>query len=208
MWTVILTYRFELGYILARFSWKQTIFKQFFLQFIFSTKLNSDSNRLKNSIRFRRKLEFRKTHYLGSNEPTKIGSGGNPSRSDSPEFTKNTYSSWFYVSLQTVLKNTHLLFFHLQDALDNLVSKLDVARQKWEHESTMIQAKNKNTLLEFGLNPLDIWSSGWKRPQHWRLKTLGSGRRTADEPNLGGKCRDDSVADTYGEKRTYEFAAN
>lgn len=44
----------------------------------------------------------------------------------------------------------------LDAAMDSLLDKLDVAKQQWSHESTMIQAKNKNTLLEFGLNPLDI----------------------------------------------------
>ncbi|CAL1530063.1 unnamed protein product [Lymnaea stagnalis] len=44
----------------------------------------------------------------------------------------------------------------LREALENLISKLDLARQKWEEHSSQIQSKNKQTLLEFGLNPLDI----------------------------------------------------
>jgi len=44
----------------------------------------------------------------------------------------------------------------LREALDNLMHKLDLAKEKWENQSAMIQTKNKQTLLEFGLNPLDI----------------------------------------------------
>ncbi|XP_074652068.1 dynein regulatory complex protein 12-like [Tubulanus polymorphus] len=44
----------------------------------------------------------------------------------------------------------------LADTMDNLAAKIDAAKLKWEHESTMIQARNKQVLLEFGLNPLDL----------------------------------------------------
>jgi len=44
----------------------------------------------------------------------------------------------------------------LREALDNLMHKLDLARADWEAASASIQTKNKHTLLEFGLNPLDI----------------------------------------------------
>jgi len=41
--------------------------------------------------------------------------------------------------------------------MDKLVEKMTVARQKWEKQSTAIQIQNKQLLLDFGLNPLDIW---------------------------------------------------
>ncbi|XP_005107500.1 coiled-coil domain-containing protein 153 [Aplysia californica] len=44
----------------------------------------------------------------------------------------------------------------LREALDTLMQKLDVAKGQWEEQSAMIQTKNKQTLLEFGLNPLDV----------------------------------------------------
>ncbi|XP_059152706.1 coiled-coil domain-containing protein 153-like [Physella acuta] len=44
----------------------------------------------------------------------------------------------------------------LKEAFDNLVTKLDAARLKWDGHSSLIQAKNKQTLLEFGLNPLEF----------------------------------------------------
>lgn len=44
----------------------------------------------------------------------------------------------------------------IQEALDTLMQKLDAAKENWEEQSSLIQAKNKQTLLEFGLNPLDI----------------------------------------------------
>ena len=40
--------------------------------------------------------------------------------------------------------------------MDKLVEKMTVARQKWEKQSTSIQIQNKQLLLDFGLNPLDI----------------------------------------------------
>ncbi|XP_072036084.1 dynein regulatory complex protein 12-like [Amphiura filiformis] len=44
----------------------------------------------------------------------------------------------------------------LHEALDNLVRKLDVAKKRWHDEATHIHMVNKQKLLEFGLNPLDI----------------------------------------------------
>ena len=40
--------------------------------------------------------------------------------------------------------------------MDKLVEKITVARNKWEKQSTQIQIHNKQMLLDFGLNPLDI----------------------------------------------------
>ncbi|KAH9492602.1 hypothetical protein Btru_024038 [Bulinus truncatus] len=44
----------------------------------------------------------------------------------------------------------------LRETLDNLIVKLDAAKLLWDKHSSLIQSKNKQTLLEFGLNPLDI----------------------------------------------------
>ena len=44
----------------------------------------------------------------------------------------------------------------LVESLDSLISKIEVTKTKWEGESVAIQEKNKKTLLEFGLNHLDI----------------------------------------------------
>ncbi|XP_071095097.1 dynein regulatory complex protein 12-like [Haliotis cracherodii] len=44
----------------------------------------------------------------------------------------------------------------LREALESLEAKIDMAKTMWEEKSTHIQAKNKQVLLEFGLNPLDI----------------------------------------------------
>ncbi|XP_064594347.1 coiled-coil domain-containing protein 153-like [Liolophura sinensis] len=44
----------------------------------------------------------------------------------------------------------------LHDALNSLLEKLDLAMVNWEQSSNKIQSKNKQVLLEFGLNPLDI----------------------------------------------------
>ncbi|XP_022101342.1 coiled-coil domain-containing protein 153-like [Acanthaster planci] len=44
----------------------------------------------------------------------------------------------------------------LHEALDNLVMKLDVAKKRWEAEATHIHTVEKEKLLAFGLNPLDI----------------------------------------------------
>jgi hypothetical protein len=49
---------------------------------------------------------------------------------------------------------TYVVF--LQDALDSLMDKITGAKSKWEDKSSYIQSKNKQTLLEFGLNPLDL----------------------------------------------------
>jgi len=40
--------------------------------------------------------------------------------------------------------------------MDKLVEKVTVARKKWERQTTELQIKNKQLLLNFGLNPLDI----------------------------------------------------
>ncbi|CAK8675933.1 dynein regulatory complex protein 12-like [Clavelina lepadiformis] len=44
----------------------------------------------------------------------------------------------------------------LTEALDSLVGKIETTKSKWEGESVVIQEQNKKTLLEFGLNHLDI----------------------------------------------------
>ncbi|XP_033096753.1 coiled-coil domain-containing protein 153-like [Anneissia japonica] len=44
----------------------------------------------------------------------------------------------------------------LHDALDNMVAKLDLAKNRWKNEATVIHAENKQRLLEFGLNPIDL----------------------------------------------------
>ena len=44
-----------------------------------------------------------------------------------------------------------------QDAFDRMASKVEDARARWETESSDIQERNKQLLLEFGLNPLEIW---------------------------------------------------
>jgi len=40
--------------------------------------------------------------------------------------------------------------------MDKLVEKVTAARGKWEKQSTDIHISNKQLLLDFGLNPLDI----------------------------------------------------
>ncbi|EDO33635.1 predicted protein [Nematostella vectensis] len=44
----------------------------------------------------------------------------------------------------------------LHDAFDKMTLKVDEARSKWETQSSEIQERNKQILLEFGLNPLEI----------------------------------------------------
>ncbi|XP_077985505.1 dynein regulatory complex protein 12-like [Glandiceps talaboti] len=44
----------------------------------------------------------------------------------------------------------------LHDALDNMMAKVDAARDRWQDQATNIHEHNKKLLLEFGLNPLDI----------------------------------------------------
>ncbi|CAH3119269.1 dynein regulatory complex protein 12-like [Pocillopora verrucosa] len=44
----------------------------------------------------------------------------------------------------------------LHDAFDRMAVKVEDARARWEMESSEIQEKNKQLLLEFGLNPLEI----------------------------------------------------
>jgi len=45
----------------------------------------------------------------------------------------------------------------LHDAFDMIVDKMGEARKAWQNESMQIQSQNKALLLQFGLNPLDIW---------------------------------------------------
>jgi len=40
--------------------------------------------------------------------------------------------------------------------MDKLVDKITQSKGKWEKQATAIQCKNKQKLLDFGLNPLDI----------------------------------------------------
>ncbi|XP_077972156.1 dynein regulatory complex protein 12-like [Styela clava] len=44
----------------------------------------------------------------------------------------------------------------LTASLDSLIGKIDEAKDKWDQEGIKIQEQTKITLLEFGLNPLDI----------------------------------------------------
>jgi len=44
----------------------------------------------------------------------------------------------------------------LHDAFDLMDIKLDEAKVEWKHEALSVQRKNKDLLLQFGLNPLDI----------------------------------------------------
>lgn len=44
----------------------------------------------------------------------------------------------------------------IQDSFNTLLQRVEVARKSWEDKSTLIQAKNKQVLMEFHLNPLDI----------------------------------------------------
>ncbi|MBN3300452.1 CC153 protein, partial [Amia calva] len=44
----------------------------------------------------------------------------------------------------------------LHDTLDSLLSRLAEKRLHWQDESTELQLKHKERLLDFGLNPLDI----------------------------------------------------
>ena len=52
--------------------------------------------------------------------------------------------------------NLFLLTHSSQDAFDRMAVKVEDARARWEMESSEIQEKNKQLLLEFGLNPLEI----------------------------------------------------
>ncbi|XP_032086022.1 coiled-coil domain-containing protein 153 [Thamnophis elegans] len=44
----------------------------------------------------------------------------------------------------------------LHDSLDQVLSKLQATKLGWETEATLIHTECKNTLKEFGLNPLEI----------------------------------------------------
>ena len=60
-----------------------------------------------------------------------------------------------YLLVSQSLDN-HFMLSLLQDAFDRMASKVEDARSKWETESSEIQERNKQLLLEFGLNPLQI----------------------------------------------------
>ena len=49
-----------------------------------------------------------------------------------------------------------IFIFLLQEALDNLIQKIDMAKEKWEEKATLVQVNNKHLLMEFGLNPLEL----------------------------------------------------
>lgn len=44
----------------------------------------------------------------------------------------------------------------VDEALDNLIQKIDMAKEKWEEKATLVQVNNKHLLMEFGLNPLEL----------------------------------------------------
>lgn len=44
----------------------------------------------------------------------------------------------------------------VDEALDNLIQKIDHAKEKWEEKATLVQVNNKHLLMEFGLNPLEL----------------------------------------------------
>lgn len=44
----------------------------------------------------------------------------------------------------------------LQDSFTTLLAKLEESRKEWEGKSTLIQARNKDLLKKFDLNPLDL----------------------------------------------------
>ena len=44
----------------------------------------------------------------------------------------------------------------LHDAFDMISEKINEAKQEWKKEAIEIQRKNKDLLLEFGLNPMEI----------------------------------------------------
>ncbi|XP_033641363.1 coiled-coil domain-containing protein 153-like [Asterias rubens] len=59
--------------------------------------------------------------------------------------------------LEDKIKNMEFSYENmLHEALDNLVLKLDAAKKRWTNEATHIHGVQKEKLLEFGLNPLDI----------------------------------------------------
>jgi len=65
--------------------------------------------------------------------------------------------------------------------MDKLVEKVTAAKGKWVKQSTDIQIKNKQLLLEFNLNPLDIWPQtclvsdyAGAQPHFWSIKIWGT----------------------------------
>ena len=96
---------------------------------------------------------------------------------DMTENFKDVLSSWVFIKSNRSFKRKFLLenrvsvycgwaliynwlnsklILTLQEALDNLVAKLDAAKNRWTAEATHIHGVQKEKLLEFGLNPLDI----------------------------------------------------
>lgn len=59
---------------------------------------------------------------------------------------------------QKIKDLSHDFDIQMQDSFTALLLKLEDARKNWEDKSTLIQARNKQVLMEFHLNPLDIWS--------------------------------------------------
>lgn len=53
----------------------------------------------------------------------------------------------------------------MQDTLDKMGDKVEEAKKRWLSESREIQETNKQLLLAFGLNPLDIWLAWWQTTQ-------------------------------------------
>ena len=61
-------------------------------------------------------------------------------------------------SLEKKIKDLSYDFDQLmQDSFSALLLKLEDSRKSWEEKSSLIQARNKQVLLEFHLNPLDLW---------------------------------------------------
>ncbi|KAJ8035449.1 hypothetical protein HOLleu_22677 [Holothuria leucospilota] len=59
--------------------------------------------------------------------------------------------------LQDKIKNMEFSYESMmQEALDNMVIKLDLAQKRWQEQATNIHFEHKQKLMEFGLNPLDI----------------------------------------------------
>lgn len=50
----------------------------------------------------------------------------------------------------------HTYEHFLDNAFEKLMERVEGAKDQWEDKSTSIQSRNKQTLLEFGLKPLDL----------------------------------------------------
>lgn len=57
---------------------------------------------------------------------------------------------------QKIKELSHDFDVLMQDSFNSLLLKFEDARKSWEDKSTLIQARNKQVLMEFHLNPLDI----------------------------------------------------